>query len=150
MPGVTSSQVRLFRFLRALRAARRAAASPADYPLLSGEDLEIIESSLESGALLTDEQFSIAERLLLSFAEAHGVTPSDWLVLNGIPRHVGQAITVDQVARIACVVFLDCEDDTVLTRIAADVGGDRRQRVDDGDRAVRNKLAIYRRQTRPL
>ena len=129
---------------------RRAAASPADYPLLSPGDIEIISTSLSTGALLTDDQFTIAEKLLCSFAGAKGLTPSDRVVLNGIPRHVGQASKMADLIQITLVVYLECDDETVLGRIAVNAGGDRTGRVDDKREAVLKKLAVFKEQTLPL
>jgi adenylate kinase len=129
---------------------RRAAASPADYALLSPGDIEIISTSLSTGALLTDDQFTIAEKLLCSFAGTKGLTSADRVVLNGIPRHVGQALKMARLIQIACVVYLECDDDTVLGRIAVNAGGDRTGRVDDQREAVLKKLAVFKEQTLPL
>ncbi len=129
---------------------RGAAAAPGDYPLLTAEENDIIKNSLETGALLTDDQFVIAEKLLLSFARAARLAPSDWLVLNGMPRHVGQAERVCGMLRMALVVSLECDDDTVLARIATNAGGDRTGRADDQRAAVLKKLSIFKAQTAPL
>jgi adenylate kinase len=129
---------------------RRAAASPEDYPLLSSDDIGIVATSLETGALLTDEQFPIAKRLLRSFAEARRLAPTDWLVLNGLPRDVDQARKIDDIVEISTLVVLECDAGVVMERIATNAGGDRTHRVDDDVKAVENKLAIFEACTRPL
>ena len=45
---------------------------------------------------------------------------------------------------------LECSPEAVLTRIGANVGGDRGERTDDDASAVRRKLEVYRERTAPL
>lgn len=117
---------------------------------LSGDDLAIIGASLRTGALLENEQFHIARDLLLSFADQRRVTAADLLVLNGLPRHAGQARDVDTAVRIERLALLECPADVVLQRLAGDPGGDRAGRVDDEAQLVRQKLATYQARTLPL
>ncbi len=72
------------------------------------------------------------------------------VVLNGLPRHVGQAEAVDAILTVEVVIVLDCSPETVLRRIRRDVGGDRAGRRDDDAESVRNKLRIFGERTAPL
>jgi adenylate kinase family enzyme len=114
---------------------------------LSARDIEFLRDVLDRGALLEDEHFHIAETILRAFLAAH---PEGRIVLNGLPRHVGQAEDVDRLVKVDAVVELACLPDVVLERIRTNAGGDRTERVDDDPDAVRHKLAIYAERTKPL
>lgn len=129
---------------------RGAAAHPSRYPLLDAEDIAAIQHSIRTGALLTDEQFPIAEKVLQSFVASQPLIPDGWLVLNGLPRHVGQAVALSRLLRMAGIAYLECEDHVVAERIATNAGGDRTGRLDDGSDDVRVKLAIFKSQTMAL
>ena len=51
---------------------------------------------------------------------------------------------------VRLVVSLACTEETVLQRIAGNLGGDRGRRSDDSQEAVRRKLEIFRQRTAPL
>ena len=114
------------------------------------QDLDFLEGVLRSGALLENEHFPIAERILRRFMAARGADQRTWIVLNGLPRHVGQARAIDPILDIEAVVLLECTSETVIARIRANVGGDRTGRPDDDLEAIRRKLAIFDRRTTPL
>ena len=113
-------------------------------------DVEFLRGVLESGALLEDEQFPLIERIFQSFLSQRKAAADDGVVLNGMPRHVGQAEAVATLVDVRTVVCLDCSEETVVERIRSNVGGDRTDRVDDDLPAVANKLAIYAQRTMPL
>jgi len=117
---------------------------------LSQADVAVIAESLRTGALLENETFHIAQNLLVSFTEQHGLGPDDLLVLNGLPRHVGQARGVDAHVTVVRVVYLECTSEAVEGRLRLDTGGDRVGRVDDDAALVRAKLATFRQRTLPL
>lgn len=131
-------------------------ASPHPGPLpvgegaFSREDVAFLREVLQSGALLEDEQFPIARRILESFMTRGGAEQDTWIVLNGLPRHVGQARAIDALLDVRLVVYLKCSQQTVLRRIRTNVGGDRTARTDDDLQSVRHKLAIFDRRTAPL
>ena len=118
--------------------------------LISREDLDFLRRVLDSGALLEDEHFPLAERILRSFLDRHGADGRTAVVLNGLPRHVGQAEAIDRVLDVAAAIHLVCSSETVLARIATNVGGDRSGRPDDDPASIRNKLALFNRRTAPL
>lgn len=72
------------------------------------------------------------------------------LVLNGIPRHRGQAKDIATLARIHSLIVLDCSADDVLYRIRNNVGKDRTDRVDDNKELIEKKLSLFRERTAPL
>ncbi|MBI5724937.1 MAG: nucleoside monophosphate kinase [Planctomycetes bacterium] len=116
---------------------------------LSVKDVEFLRNVLYSGALLEDEQFPIALATLKRFL-IRRASVADIVVLNGLPRHVGQARNLDAAARVRLVVELFCPAKTIFDRIQTNAGGDRKGRTDDNIADIRRKLAIYNRRTRPL
>lgn len=117
---------------------------------ISREDIEFLREILRSGALLEDEQFPVAERILRWFLARRRTDAETWIVLNGLPRHPGQARAIDAILDVRWVVYLECSSETVLQRIRTNAGGDRTGRVDDDLEAVRNKLAIFKDRTATL
>ena len=129
---------------------RRIAQGGACPSVLEEQDLAVVRRSLETGRLLEDRDFHIAARILRAFAEEKRVEDRDLIVLNGMPRHAGQARDVDAIAAVRAVVVLDCSAQVVAARIRSNVGGDRLGRADDDPAAVANKLRIFRERTLPL
>lgn len=129
---------------------RQVASEGSVADRLSVGERAFIGEVLQSGALLEDEQFHIAEKILRSFAEQREIGTDGYLLLNGLPRHAGQAADVDRVAAVELVIHLRCTPEMVRRRIRTDAGGDRAGRVDDGDRLVARKLEIFRERTAPL
>ena len=82
-------------------------------------------------------------RVVLGFMTAHHAVPRTCILLNGLPRHIGQATAMEAVLEIRAVIHLRCSPETVFARIDADTGGDRAGRVDDDLEAVAEKLAIF-------
>ncbi len=117
---------------------------------LSQADIDLLREMLATGALLDDEHFPIARRMVLGFMTARRAGPRTCILLNGLPRHIGQATAIEAVLAIRAVIHLRCSPETVFARIDADTGGDRAGRVDDGLQAVAEKLAIFERRTEPL
>jgi len=117
---------------------------------LSRMELRIIEHALKSGALLENESFYVAARIFDAFVRRRHVGERDVLVLNGLPRHLGQAADMDRLADIVRVIFLDCLPGVLAERIARNSGGDRTERKDDSPSAIACKLKIYQDRTIPL
>jgi len=128
----------------------RDAAAGRKHNSLPEQDLEVIRWSIETGALLEDKHFPIAGRILSSFLTDVGAGGGDLIVLNGLPRHVGQAEGIEDVLHVTAVVCLQCTGDVVRERIRTNAGGDRTERVDDDAPAVACKLEIFARRTAPL
>jgi adenylate kinase family enzyme len=61
----------------------------------SVEEIAFINKVLDSNALLEDKDFPLACKILEWFIEYHHIKADDLIVLNGLPRHIGQARGVD-------------------------------------------------------
>ena len=114
------------------------------------EDIEFLKEVLRSGALLEDEHFPLAERVLRRFLARREVDAAAFVVLNGLPRHVGQASALGAILDVQTAIYLHCSPETVLARIRSNVGGDRAGRADDDLAAVERKLATFCERTQPL
>jgi len=114
------------------------------------EEIRFLQRVLEEGALLEDDQFPLAARILDAFIGQRNVQASDLLVLNGLPRHRQQAKVIEQKVKIVAVVQLDCDARTIAERLRCNSGGDRTLRQDDSETLVVRKLAAYEKRTRPL
>lgn len=129
---------------------RRVGKSDLRPVALTDADVAVVGRALETGALLEDHQFPIAAALLRDFQRRRDVGEADLVVLNGLPRHVGQARDVEDLVSIVAVVHLDADADTLLERIRRDTGGDRRQRPDDERSSILGRVARFQDRTRPL
>jgi len=150
-----------FDFGENLRAVVRQGSTRRD---LSGggfsqEEIDFLREVLETGRLLEDEHFPIAAQILRTFLASHAFEGKETtankvaeplVILNGLPRHAGQAEGVGEIVTVRAVIHLTCSPETVLARIDHNTGGDRTERSDDAESAVRNKLAIYAKRTAPL
>ncbi|MCH5374469.1 MAG: nucleoside monophosphate kinase [Planctomycetes bacterium] len=123
-------------------------ATPDD--IVSRQDIQFLRGVLERGALLEDKDFPIAERILRDFVQRRRVGAETIVVLNGLPRHAGQASAIERMLAVEVVVCLECSPETVFRRIRDDSGGDRAGRIDDDLLAVTRKLAIFHQRTTPL
>jgi adenylate kinase family enzyme len=119
-------------------------------PGLGSSDIDFVRDVLDSGALLENERFVVARAIFHRFVRERGVDENCLIVLNGLPRHAGQADDVDRLVYIRVVVSLDCDADVVAERIRRNSGGDRVGRKDDSVTEIQNKLAIFRERTMPL
>ncbi len=145
--GLWSRRCLHFDFGENLRAAAYADPPPA---WLAAEEAEFLRGVLASGALLEDGQFFLAERILAAFLCQPGIAADTVVVLNGLPRHIGQAQAIDRLMTIDEVIELRCSPETVLERIHLNTGGDRADRRDDDESLVRQKLELFSERTAPL
>jgi len=129
---------------------RRVASLRKPSKPFSAKDISLIRHVLRSRALLEDEQFFIAAKLLDSFLASRQAGNKDFIILNGLPRHAGQAEAIRGRIDVKLVVLLECKAPDVLTRIKENSGGDRTARSDDDIESVVNKLEIFRKRTLPL
>jgi len=136
-----------FDFGAALREIAKKGVRPAS---LTDEDAHIIVRVLKSSALLENEYFHIARKIIMSFAEEKRIEKDDLLILNGLPRHLGQAGEIDEIIDIRMIVYLECKPEIVSQRIRFNSGGDRSERSDDSLEAVEKKLKIFHDRTFPL
>ncbi|MHC4598252.1 MAG: nucleoside monophosphate kinase, partial [Planctomycetota bacterium] len=129
---------------------RAVAGEPGAFPFLSAGDVAVVLRSLRTGALLENEHFIIARRLLQGRLEGSPLEEGGLLLLNGLPRHEGQARDLEESVDVAGVVRLEASAATVRERIRLDAGGDRGGRTDDSVDAVSKKLSIFRSRTESL
>ena len=146
--GLGGLSCRHFDFGENLRRAAALVVSPPEG--LDADDMATICRVLRDGALLEDDQFYIAAAILRDFIQREVAGPSACIVMNGLPRHVGQAEAIDALVAIGSVVVLDCDAQTVRARISSNAGGDREGRGDDAPGDVERKLRLYEARTAPL
>ncbi len=117
---------------------------------LSPGDIATVRNVLTGGALLEDDTFHIARTILNVFMEEQDAGKEDLIILNGLPRHAGQARDVGGILNVILVVALECTAEITHDRIAKNSGGDRAERTDDSVAEIARKLEIYAARTRPL
>jgi adenylate kinase family enzyme len=117
---------------------------------LTTEECTFLRQVVDSGVLLEDEHFPIARKIFETHLENHGVDSRALTILNGLPRHEGQARAMESFTAIVAVASLTCDADTVLERIKRDTGGDRACRDDDKLEKVRERIAVFAKRTAPL
>jgi len=130
------------------RELRGIAASGADG--FSAEEVAFIRGVLEEGLLLEDEHFHLARKIFSRFLDREGVERNDRVVMNGLPRHRGQAEGMSDIVDISTVIVLSCSEDSIMCRIRENTGGDRAGRPDDDLGMVKKKIALYNQRTAPL
>lgn len=133
---------------------RRAAAHPEGRGGLTPADVAFIRMLLAEHALLPDDRFDIARKVLAAFLAREGFDPArQVLVLNGLPRTLSQAHDLTGLVRVEQVILLDTDPRSAQARVARRRRGeglDDAGREDDAAEAIAAKLQIYRRQTEPL
>jgi len=136
-----------FDFGQALRSAAEASVHPDG---LTPADIAFIRHVLNTGALLEDDRFPIAEAILKHFINTRATSTEDIIVLNGLPRHAGQARRLVPLLTIRSVLHLQCAPETVYDRIRLNSGGDRTGRLDDQPDDIARKLELFNQRTAPL
>ena len=129
---------------------RRIAAGKDRLKALSRGDLDVIRRVLRTGDVLENQHFHIAEAILRSFMVERGIGTDDFIVLNGLPRHLDQAKDVDRLIDVQLVMCLSCPAEVALRRIRTNAGGDRAERNDDNLESVERRLAVFNERTAPL
>jgi len=127
---------------------RQIAAGEKVLEALTDSDVKFIRSVLQSSALLEDDTFYIAEAILRDFIST--IDTGSIIILNGLPRHLGQARQVSEIIDIRYICELYCDAEVLRARIACNSGGDRAGRCDDDDAAIARKLEIYNQRILPL
>ncbi len=129
----------------------RNIAGQSERPSYLGKyEMTIIRRSLETGALLEDEHFYIAYDILREFIEVKLNGEKGMLVLNGLPRHTGQANRIDELIDVRGVICLECSPLIVRRRVLLNSGGERSGRVDDSMAEIENRLSIFLDRTAPM
>ncbi len=129
---------------------RRGASEEGEGGLLAPDERAFVRETLRTGALLEDKDFPLARKVFLEFLARRGASSDVLVVLNGLPRHAGQAEAMDPLVRMKLVVNLACEPEVILERIRANVAGDRTGRTDDSLDDIRRKLLTYTSRTTHL
>ena len=124
----------------------------SDYRIryLTNEDLQVIRTSLTTGKLLENCHFPIAEKILNAYIVKRQIGPNDLLILNGLPRHTGQADALEKTIKIGLILYLLCSPEVIRERIKRNTGGDRLGRTDDSLEAIHQKLHIFTERTAPV
>ena len=117
---------------------------------LNREEMAVVRAVVKANALLEDEHFPIAMKLLQDYLALHQAARSEIVLLNGLPRHDGQARMMDGYIEMLGMIRLDCAPEVVRVRIKANAGRDRKRRVDDSLAEIERKLKIYEKRTLPL
>lgn len=128
----------------------RKISNGAGSNFLTRPDITIIKNSIESNKLLENKTFYLAEKILNNFIAIRELRQSDFLILNGLPRHIGQARDVDKIVDIFLAIYLKCSTEAVRKRIFRNTGGDRDKRDDDSIEAIKEKIEIFSNRTLPL
>ena len=129
---------------------RNIAAIQEPSPEFSLDEQRFIRDVLGNGRFLEDEHFPLAEKIFRRFLAVRGWQERDLVILNGLPRHTGQARDMEHIVTISHLLVLECCADDVCARIERNTGGDRTHRTDDGEEMIREKLALYHSRTAPL
>lgn len=119
-------------------------------PIYTAPEIAFVKGVLEQGLLLENRHFPLARKIIVSFLDRSGFSSNDVLVLNGIPRHAGQAKDISTIAAIRTLILLECSSDSVFFRLKGNVGGDRTGRSDDDGALVDAKLRLFHERTAPL
>jgi len=117
---------------------------------LSVEDRDVIREVLLKGALFEDRNSPLVRKIFDDFLRRRGAQASDLLLLNGWPRHLGQARDLETIAVVRRIVLLNAPAETVRERVRTDAAGDRSVREDDSPDEVEKKFSLYEERTRPL
>ncbi|NLH76087.1 MAG: hypothetical protein GX465_03520 [Acidobacteria bacterium] len=131
---------------------RAEAASAAVSPFgLTDDERAAVRRSLATGALFEDGDLPLVFKVLAGFAAARDLARTGaLLVLNGLPRHAGQAAALERIVRVEAVISLEASAEVIRERLRLDPGGDRAGRTDDTLASVARRLADYRLRTAPL
>ncbi|OAQ21763.1 nucleoside monophosphate kinase [Thermosulfurimonas dismutans] len=144
--GLFGHRTHHFDFGAELRRVARGEGPPEILP----EEVDFIKRVLSEGLLLENEHFYLAEKIFQAYLRQKGVRAEDLIVLNGLPRHEGQARDMERLVEIKLCVELAVDKKILQFRLSKDPAGDRREREDDLAELVARKLEWYYKRTLPL
>ena len=103
-----------------------------------------VEGVMAAGELVGDDLMADIVRERLAQPDA-----ASGFLLDGYPRTLGQSATLSQIlsasgASLDCVLFIDAPEQVLIDRALG------RQRADDKEDVVRERLRVYREKTEPL
>jgi len=136
-----------FDFGHELRAIARGAIDHG----LTDDEIACVTDVLHSHDLFPDERFPIVKKILRSFMRKNGHAPG--IILNGLPRHIGQAKDIGELIEIRKVAVLNCTPRVAAERVTRRHKGftsDHSGRSDDTLEAILKKLTAFVRETVPL
>jgi adenylate kinase family enzyme len=116
---------------------------------LSKHNVNFLKEILKKGALLENDTFYLAAEIIKKFLKQKAET-ANMVILNGLPRHEGQAMDIEPFFNIQTVIELKCKAETIFKRIMYNTGKDRDKRSDDHLDLVKKKLELYNTKTAPL
>ena len=129
----------------------RLVARGEEIPGITESDRKYVKELLLSHLLIPNEKFVIVEKILKYFLERNVHAPG--IILNGLPRHLGQALDVSGILDVKRVAVLDCSLQDSVQRVALRTKGlssDHSGRTDDLPSAINEKFAIYTRESTPI
>ncbi len=119
--------------------------------ILDADEIKRTSDILRSNSLLEEGDFPIAEKILKNFILQRKVsTENEVIILNGLPRHIGQAEALSAFININLVLFFSASARIIKERIEYNSGGDREGREDDTVEEIERKIEIFRNNTLPL
>ncbi|MBI5634489.1 MAG: nucleoside monophosphate kinase [Nitrospirae bacterium] len=145
--GMSGRKCHHFDFGHELRSIADAEILPQGFTEI---EQQFLRDMLIKGLLLEDRHFPLAEKIVRDFLAKRIFEGSDMLILNGLPRHTGQARDMAELVNVTCLLVLECTAEDVCERIKANTGGDRTDRIDDADEMIRKKLKTFHNRTTPL
>jgi len=129
----------------------RLIARGEEVPGLTESDRDYVKEILHTHSLFPDDKFHIVERILKDFIDRNDHVPG--IILNGLPRHIGQARDISNLVDIQSVAVLECPKDVSMRRVErrlAGLGPDHETRADDRPEIVEHKYLLYTKRTTPL
>jgi len=113
-------------------------------------EIQRVEEAIKQTRLFEREDEDLVKKIMADFVARNDIRPKDWIVLNGLPRHVEQVKWVCQVLEIRAVVNLVCPLEISRKRILSGVLEDRSERSDDSPESITARYRIYLERTVPL
>jgi adenylate kinase family enzyme len=145
--GINSIRCLHFDFGSELRSV---AAEQYTVGSFTSAEVDFVKGVVQEGLLLENEHFSLARKIFKCFIERNGAGSGDLILLNGLPRHRGQAGNMRDMVDVETVVVLECSAADLNSRIKENTGGDRTGRDDDELGLIQKKVETYRTRTAPL
>jgi adenylate kinase family enzyme len=129
---------------------RLIARGEGDFGLTDAER-QYVKDILHDHALFPDDKFPIVEKILTDFIDRNSHAPG--IILNGLPRHIGQTEGISQHVEIKSIAVLECSMEDSVRRVADRLKGltrDHAGRRDDTPKAHEMKFVHFTRRTGPL
>lgn len=142
--GISGRKCRHFDFGHELRSIADAKRLPEGF---TEKEHQFLRDVLIKGLLLEDQHFSLARKIAKNFLARRCFVQTDLLILNGLPRHTGQARDMAELVNITCLLVLECRAEDVCERIKRNSGGDRTDRIDDDEEMIQKKLETFHKRT---